>query len=189
LIRFCRTLLEIHRNSSMSDLSSLGALLVGNELRSKWRAALVAIKRMPDSPARRHLLSLLYQKSHEDQPHRWVELAEQVAGIASELNPDALPEQQVEELRAICMEFSVYVYFCATLRQFFVSSLGESDMQQASADGQLDRLSEAVQAFSMDHHIAKGLLDKFRLDTGLGVASLDGSSTCPSQLELPLTTR
>jgi len=52
--------------------------------------------------------------------------------------------------------------------------------------GQIDRLCKILRVFSVDHRIAKSLLDEFREIQDLGVAKLDGTTADPNQLCLPL---
>jgi hypothetical protein len=186
LLRACRVLMDVKRTSESCELSDLTFLLIRTEMASKWRAALVATERIPLERARNSILETLYQLNLESDASSWIEAAVRINDTAAELTPDEKEAEHLAKLKVLCAEFGTYLYFCATLRQFFVNSLIHSTFDGAWKTGQIDQLARARQAFTVNTAITKALIDEFRRQRGMNLPSFSKIKDKNNRVELIL---
>lgn len=85
---------------------------------------------------------------------------------ASDNESDALMAER-EKLRARIQELGGYLYFLATLMDFFVGRLSEASLEQAYTSGAVDKLARAHQALGVHPRVASVILSEVRRDNGM----------------------
>ena len=65
-------------------------------------------------------------------------------------------------LSSLSQELATYVYYSATLVQFFNNDLEEPTLREAIQAGSIDRLARARQSFMLGPMISKSIVTEFR---------------------------
>jgi hypothetical protein len=73
------------------------------------------------------------------------------------------------QICTITEQFATYVYYCATLLEFFNEDLDEMKLQIAAGDKGFEKLARARQLISINHRVAKDLITRFRERNNLSV--------------------
>ena len=91
-----------------------------------------------------------------------------------ELDADEAASNDVTEKRHqindLALELHTYLYFAATLLEFFANTLSEERLVSAEKANQITKLARAKQSFSVNAYTALVLLDEFRKSNNLTVA-------------------
>jgi hypothetical protein len=176
LIRSFRSLMELRGEDADDDKNDLGTLckaLIEADLKAKLRAVSIGVKKINLDPECDRFLEKLYRLESEFLSEEVMLRAAHEDWLAARPSNDA-PQTTGEEdkkvvaarakLRDFSEELSTYIYYLATLLQFFRNSLSEDELQQAETDGGgLDKLAKARQVMSINPVITRTMLDQFRL--------------------------
>ncbi len=151
-----------------STLASLCAALVQEELARKAHAIAHALGGASLGRVE-GFHQILYDVGYGDSAAK---SPMEILDILAEGGTDESPD--VGRLR---LDFTAYVYFCATLREVFDESLDGSRITRCTNDadwpGSFDALASARHAFVMDARIAWRAVTRFRLSWNLEVREFD----------------
>lgn len=176
LIRNCREMLEFVRApESQTDLSAVCTQIVMTDVRAKLRAMEVSVRKVRLEPEMSNLIDRIRQISASTTAIkdflavRSAMPPPQFRDGTDELNADELSKSR-RQIDEISLELHTYLYFAATLLEFFSSSLSEQRLRAAEESEEIAKLAAARQAFSVNAYTALVLLDQFRNANGLSVA-------------------
>jgi hypothetical protein len=155
LIRYTRELVELGLSGPDQDLAGLTKTLVEQEIGAKCRAASVAT-RQPYASAGVEVF-LMWLEPIAQGPRSALDLLETAEslgdGVLANLTqdvPENAPTQQ--SLQDMALELATFLYFTATLLEFFRNSLSEGVLKTAievsPEPGSIDSLARARQAFT-----------------------------------------
>jgi hypothetical protein len=173
ILRTCRLLMDVKCSSEFCGLSEIGYQLIYTEVKNKWRASIVAIKKALITPTHNLILEIFYKLHLDGDAETWIETAIRINNIGINL---IINEKEIEpflKLKALCVEFGTYLYFCATICQFFQNSLTQNTFDDAWQKGHIDQLARARQAFSVNTIISRSLIDVFRKERGFEIPSFN----------------
>jgi hypothetical protein len=173
LVRSCRDTIErVRIDTAPTDLGSICEQLVINDVRSKLRAIEVSLKRHRIEPE----LSLAVdriRRIEDATTNRQTFLAarrnlETPAFVVEQGNGTAGDAQQKRlAIADLALELHTYLYFAATLLEFFTNDLSQQQLAQAETSGEITRLARAKQSFAVNAYTALSILDEFRAHNGL----------------------
>jgi hypothetical protein len=178
LIRAFRELFEERRQASNggNTLSTLCSALIRADVKSKLRAASIEAKNVASEPEANELFSNIYDleaslEGLDGLPNGAGNLLasqRRLLDTVRQKEPAKQTEQSVatpnrERMTALTTELGIYLYYCATLLEFF----GEEDhdverLKRAESSGAFDQLSRARQSFAISPSIAESAITKFR---------------------------
>jgi hypothetical protein len=196
LIRTFRDLFEEHTrsNSDESNLSALCASLIRSDLKAKLRAASIAAKDVRLEQEVDQLFESIRKLESLLEPTDCfpgncpavLESCRDLLPLASqELGRQTEPEEVAakrEKIASLSTELGVYLYYCATLLEFFGRrNFDMESLKAAEHSGELDQLARARQFFAISPSIAKSVISDFRKRHDMAI--LDGISTKPSTPE------
>jgi len=164
LLRTCRDLVEQGADTAItSNLATLTGVLVRLDLNAKLSAARHAAEQLRLEPQRSDLLQQLYQLTTVQvsaaalhQAH-----ANLLAGSEPEQAGDA-PESPQTKLHALALETGSYIYYLATMLEFFTDALDQPAMERAAA-GRIDEFAHALQSLAVSPRLTCYILDTLRL--------------------------
>lgn len=179
LIRAFRRVVELNKiDPSRKNMSSLCTALLGEEVRAKARATVVATRKLNASEKKNNLMRILYQM-------REIELTPQSLTTALEdLNQSVCktppsPDQKINgavsnDLKIVDLAREVigYCYFTLTLLEIFDSELTVDGVDSLIKNGTLSDLAKSRQAMSVDRRIAISIVNDVRAHRGLDVLPL-----------------
>jgi len=178
LIRAFRNLFEEREQSEQGEeaLEALCGSMIRSDLKAKSRAASIEMRETLVDPDVDQILGSIreFQSWLEppdrppltyeellDQYHRLVDAANALELAAQTRPADAAA--QYERIKALATDLAIYIYFCATLLEFFKSQLDHrKSLKEAETSGALDQLSEARQAFTISPGLAESAIMDFR---------------------------
>lgn len=164
LIRCFRDLVEqASLPTNNRDLGSLARVLVWLELRDRARAVGFAATRLEAEPERGELLHLLHQLSLSPPTSSTLLSAYERLCVDCELAAtDESPERPAQAaLKRLSVEIGTYVYYLATVLEFFTSMPSRATMERAMGSG-LDELARSYQALATSSTLSRQLLNDFR---------------------------
>jgi Cdc6-like AAA superfamily ATPase len=188
LIRVFRDLFEDRRQAGTGadDLSTLCSFLVQSDLKSKLRAASIEARDITlEAEAKagqvfseiRRLEAALASPNHSSGRHmNLLEGYQKLLYIANQEDRQAEPSDVAamrERMTSLTTELGVYLYYCATLLDFFgAESFDAQRLQQAESSGALDQLCGARQSFTISPSIAESVITDFRKVHSLDIPSV-----------------
>jgi hypothetical protein len=168
LIRVARELLELSRAPQASrDLPHLTRALVASELERKRRAVVVAAAEVGLEPWTGRFLDAVEATRTAATPEALLATSRMLAESPRDASHDGAGE--AAEARAILsrlrLELATYLYYCATLTQFFDAELTEERLkaaEEATDAAGIHQLARARQAFAVSPRVAWSTISTFR---------------------------
>jgi hypothetical protein len=175
LIRSCRDMIErVRLATAATDLGSICEQMVTNDIRSKLRAIEVSLKRHRVEPELS--LAIDHLRKIEDASvdrDTFLEVRRNLSAprfVTEEMNGDATETRQKRRaISDLALELHTYLYFAATLLEFFTNNLSEQQLSEAERAGEITKLARAKQSFAVNAYTALSILDEFRSHNGLAV--------------------
>jgi hypothetical protein len=182
LIRACRDIVEqVQVNPSRTSLTDLCQAVVQADIRAKLRAIAIAAHEIGLEPETTQSLQKVRELEQlHSSPTEMLRAG--MALMMTEdlvLSDDKVPARIVEQrgdLTSLTVELGTYLYYSATLLEFFTSSLNEPRLLAAEASGSIAQLAKARQQIAMAPRIAQSLITEFRSFQGLVTPSQTTSS-------------
>jgi membrane protein implicated in regulation of membrane protease activity len=185
LIRIFRALYEEHvqANAGESSLTTLCGSLITADLKSKLRATSIAAKDVALESEVNELFSRIRDlESSLQTPDRLSTISERLLAnyrrlleVASPTEPGNQSEPSAtatkrENLTTLSAELGVYLYYSATLLEYFGQEDFRSETLRAAEDsGALEQLARARQLFAISPHMAEAGITAFREKYNMGV--------------------
>ncbi len=176
VIRACREMLElVHNEPLTTDLASICTKLVMADVRSKLRAISISVAEIGEEPETSRLIDRICgieMSTRSSKVFLGARLAMPPPKIRLHFDEDA-PQERAGKLQLIndlAIELHTYLYFSATVLEFFSETLSENKLKAAEGAGEIDKLARARQSFALNAYVSLELLDQFRKTNGLPVA-------------------
>jgi GTPase SAR1 family protein/membrane protein implicated in regulation of membrane protease activity len=176
LIRVFRALYEAHTLSEAdgNDLSSLCGALIREDLKAKLWATSVAAERgttseaeMDDLLGRLNKIETLLDEA-KNLPTICPDLLEAHTALLESANPGRqgeapAAEPRGESLASLRTELAIYLYYCATLLEFFGREEFDVDtLKEAEGSGRLEQLARVRQYVANSPRMAESAIKEFR---------------------------
>lgn len=175
LIRNFRNLLEFNQKtandgSTGKDITTLCQAIVSSDIKAKVRAIAASAKKIELEPEGSKFIEMLFKI--ESQPLSESYLLTAVKDLlhwraVRKLQANATDEDKAEAVKCKRMEqlsneLGSYIYFLATVLQFFNKSLNETKLRKAAGDGALEILAKSRQLMAINPSITVSMLNNFR---------------------------
>jgi hypothetical protein len=186
LIREFRRLFAKRREAENggNDLPTLCSALIKTDFELKLRAASVEAKDIGFAREVRQLFSKISDlesslQALDELPNRADTLMagyRELQVIAEPTDPSEPIEpsdaaRKREKVSLLAAELAVYLYYCATLQEFFREERFDvQEFKRAESSGALDQLSRARQAFAVSPSLAESTITKFRKSYKMSVS-------------------
>jgi hypothetical protein len=163
LIRTCRDLVKLSRESGQTDLASLCQALVADELRSKIRAVAHVAERIQATAEAGDLLRHLYALEVQAltpasiETCAWVLLTRWQALGPEET--DKVRRSRVRRVVALAQEAGLYLRYLANVLRMFNNALDEAGFEPPEKTARIDVMARTLQALSVSHLLAASMLD------------------------------
>ncbi|MFL6122072.1 P-loop NTPase fold protein [Actinophytocola sp.] len=160
LIRVARTIIADQAPSGLTDLATITATTVLDELKRKARAMAVAVRRTDPEPQTGQIL-LICDSTQKMQSITVDGVRNLITALA--VGPhSAIPSP----LQTLAAELGCFYYYLATVLEFFTDTPNKERWQQAGRGADNDRalvnLARARQAFSTSSRVAWAGVSRFR---------------------------
>lgn len=169
LVRNCRDLVRLTAASAKEQpLADLAGALIRRHLNLKCKAMSHAVALVGVEPHRSTLLMKLHHL--QGVPPTARALHDARADLAASVSPGGTLDAPADRLCALAEEMACYVYYLATLAEFFSQALDESAMRQAMELGEnevcwIDSLASILPSLTLSPALARFMLDAHRLTT------------------------
>jgi Cdc6-like AAA superfamily ATPase len=155
LIRAMRKLVTLSKDSPNKTLQSLSARLIADEITAKLAAVEVALQKDMGSRWKDRILDVILQLDSGDENSLL-----KAARMLRASMPSA-PETDSSSAR-LAADTAAYLYFAATIVQYFNDSLNEQHLKEAESSNLLDDFAECRQSFVMGATVAWQKIDGLR---------------------------
>jgi hypothetical protein len=168
LVRNCRDLVKLTAASAREQpLADLAGALIRRHLNLKRKAMSHAVALVGVEPHRSALLMKLH-RLRSVPPTAGALLDARADLAASVASVGGLVDAPADRLSALAEEMACYVYYLATLAEFFSEALDEGAMRQAMQLDEkevswIDSLASILQSLSLSPALASSMLDAHRL--------------------------
>ncbi|HEV2802438.1 MAG TPA: P-loop NTPase fold protein [Pyrinomonadaceae bacterium] len=195
LIRNFRNLLELNQKTSTEgsngeDLTTLGQAIVNAEIKAKVRAIAALAKKIELEPDVSRFIEMLFRI--ENQPLSGSTLLTVVQELlqwhaARTFTPEATEDEKAEAIKCrridqLSKELGSYIYFLATVLQFFNNTLNETELRTVAANGELDMLAKSRQLMSINPNSTVSLLNQFRTSRMWAITHPSAQNSLPASI-------
>lgn len=96
--------------------------------------------------------------------------------------PRATARAKLDRLATLSQEVGVYLYYCATIAQFFRRPITDADWIKAESRRDIEELVRGRRYLAINPRVARTLINEFRVDQGMPVPATF-ATTSPGDLE------
>jgi hypothetical protein len=173
LIRPCRNLLELAQaHLAENDLSKLCSLLIKSDIKSKLRAVSIAARKIALKSEVNQFFDKIRQLeiTMETSPALLKSCQGLFNNLSQQMTQKSVSEAVIskyEKWVELNTELTVYLYYSATLLEFFDKKLDPEKWKDLESSGELDKLVRARQFFAISPHAANSIISDFRNANGI----------------------